>query len=140
MNAILFVLVALLVGLATGKLVGAGLTFTHGRPRDDLVAGLVGAIVGALPLHFLGPAGYREALPALLIGLSAAMLATWLRRIATWKKEPIWRTQNDAPDPSQDHYPRDLLTTAEGSKLLLSRGRLALEEPDVVRPLPGVVS
>lgn len=136
MNTILFVLAVLGVGLATGKLIGAGLAFTNGRPRDDLVAGLLGAVVVALPLRLFGPAGYREPLPALLIGLSAAMLATWLQRIVMWKKEPIRRDTDASLDVSQEYYRHDMLTTAEGTKLLLSGGRLIVGQAEVARPTP----
>ena len=140
MNTILFVLLVLVVGLATGTIVGAGLTFTRGRTRDDLVAGLVGAIVGAVPLRLIGPAGYREALPALLVGLSAAMLATWLRRIVMWKKEPIRPITDTGPEVSEDRHRHDMLTTAEGTRLLLSGGRLIAAEREVARPIPGTTA
>jgi uncharacterized membrane protein YeaQ/YmgE (transglycosylase-associated protein family) len=139
-NAILFVVLALVVGLATGKLIGAGLAFTHGRTRDDLIAGVVGAIIGAVPLHFFGPPGYREPLPALLIGLSAAMVATWSVRVFNWKKEPLRWSMDAIPEPIHDHHRHDMLTTSEGSRLLLSGGRLTLEEPDVAPQMPGAIS
>ncbi len=139
MNTLLFVLLVLVVGLATGKLIGAGLAFTHGRTRHDLIAGVVGAIIGAVPVHFVGPAGYREPLPAVLIGLSAAMLATWLRRVAIWKKEPIRSVTDVAPEDANDRHGHDLLTTAEGSRLLLSGGRLTVEEPAVARSPSGAL-
>jgi hypothetical protein len=135
-NTILFVLLVLLVGLATGKVIGAGLAFTHGRTRHDLIAGVVGAIIGAVPVHFIGPAGYREPLPALLIGLSAALVATWMRRVVTWKKEPIRSLMHAAPEAASDRNEHDLLTTSEGSRLFLSGGRLTAEDPAVARALP----
>jgi hypothetical protein len=139
MTTLSFVLAALLIGLATGKLAGAGLAFTHGRTRDDLVAGLLGSLVVAVPLHLIGPAGYREPLPALLVGLSAALLATWLRRIMTWKQEPLRPLTEDSAEVSQEVFRHDMLTTAEGTGLLLSGGRLVLAERQVVRPAPGAL-
>jgi uncharacterized membrane protein YeaQ/YmgE (transglycosylase-associated protein family) len=139
-NTILFVLLVLVIGLVTGRLIGAGLAFTHGRTRDDLIAGVIGAAVGAVPMHFFGPAGYRESLPALLIGVSAAMVATWSTRVASWKKEPIRSLMDGRPEPTHDHHRHDMLTTSEGSRLLLSGGRLTMEEPVVAQPIPGTVS
>ena len=114
MNTIVFFLVLLLTGLTAGWMVGAGLSFTGGRRRIDLVAGLSGAILVGLPLHLLGPPGYREALPALLVGLSAAILATWLVRIRTWKPEPHLRMPDDASTVSRALLTHDVMTTAEG--------------------------
>ena len=128
MSPFAFVLTLLPIGLVTGWAVGAGLSFTGGRRRVDLVAGLSGAILVALPLHLLGPPGYRETLPALLVGLSAAMLATWLTRIRTWKPEPVLRMADAAPKPSRDYLTHDVMTTAEGTALLLSGGKLSVPD------------
>lgn len=128
MNIFAFVLATLLIGLATGKLVGARLAFTRGRARADLFAGVLGALVGALPLHLLGPAGYREPFPALLIGLSVAMLATWLRRIVRWKKESMQPLAMKPGEMSEEHHRHFMLTTAEGTRFLLGGGRLTIDE------------
>jgi hypothetical protein len=117
MNTIVFFLALLLTGLTAGWMVGGGLSFTGGRRHIDLIAGLSGAILVGLPLHLLGPPGYRETLPALLVGLSAAMLATWLVRIRTWKPD-------DTSKVSHERLTHDVMTTAEGTALLLSRGKL----------------
>ena len=143
MSPFVFFLALLPIGLVTGWAVGAGLSFTGGRRRVDLVAGLAGAILVALPLHLLGPPGYREALPALIVGVSAAMFATWLTRILTWKPEPVLRIADDTPKPRQEYLTHDVMTTSEGTALLLSGGRLSVpggsrmtrgaqEEPTVV--------
>lgn len=128
MNTLWFVLAALVIGLATGRLIGAGLAFTHGRTRDDLIAGALGSLLTAVPVHLIGPTGYRETLPALLIGVSAALLATWLRRMATWKKEPLFSLMTPVVEVSPEQSRHDMLTTSEGTKLLLSSGRLVLDE------------
>ena len=62
MSPFAFFLALLPIGLVTGWAVGAGLTFTGGRRRVDLLAGLSGAILVALPLHLLGPPGYMRSL------------------------------------------------------------------------------
>ena len=129
MSPFAFFLTLLPIGLVTGWAVGAGLTFTGGRRRVDLVAGLSGAILVALPLHFLGPPGYRETLPALIVAVSAAMFATWLTRILTWKPEPLLRMAGDAPTPSHEYLTHDVMTTAAGTALLLRGGKLSV--PDV---------
>src|SRR3954453_9867144 len=100
MNTIVWVLALLLLGLATGKLTGAGLAFTHGRTRYDLWAGLLGAAITAVPLRLLGLTGYSSALPTLLIGVGAAMLATWLTRMAMWPPEPVLQREGPSPDVS----------------------------------------
>lgn len=124
MSLFAFFLALLPIGLVTGWAVGAGLSFTGGRRRVDLFAGLSGAILVALPLHLLGPPGYRETLPALIVGVSAAMFTTWLTRIRTWKPEPSLRTADDAKS-SREQLTHDVMTTAEGTTLLLSGGKLS---------------
>ena len=125
MNPVAFFLALLAIGLATGWMVGMGLAFTGGRRRVDLFAGLFGAILVALPLHVLGPRGYRETLPALIVGVSAAMFATWLTRILTWKQEPVIRTADDVTS-SGEQLTHDVMTTAEGTALILSGGHLSM--------------
>ena len=91
MSTILFVFLVLVLGLTVGWLIGAALAFTGSRTRYDLIAGVLGAIVVAVPVHAMAPAAYGQPLSASLIGVSAAMLATWLRRIVAWKQEPLPR-------------------------------------------------
>lgn len=123
MNNVVWLLALVLLGLATGKVIGAGLAFTGGRTRDDLVAGLLGAVVVGVPLRMLGLTGYSAALPTLIVGVSAAMLATWLTRIVTWKPEPVLIPEGE---PAQDGAPRpaqDMMTSG-GTRLSLSGGKL----------------
>ena len=128
MSPFMFFLALLPIGLVTGWAVGAGLSFTGGRRRVDLFAGLFGAILVALPLHLLGPRGYRETLPALIVGVSAAMFATWLTRILTWKPEPALQMADDAPKPSPEQLTHDIMTTAEGTALILRGGNLSMPD------------
>ena len=139
MSPFVFFLALLPIGLVTGWAVGAGLSFTGGRRRVDLVAGLLGAIVVALPLHLLGPRGYSETLPALIVGVSAAMFSTWLTRIRTWKPEPSLPTADDAR-PSREQSTHDVMTTAEGTALLLSGGKLSMPDRSGITPRTHVES
>ena len=125
MNPIVFALALLMIGLATGWIVGAGLSFTGGRRRLDLVAGLSGALLAGLALRLLAPPGYREALPSLIIGASAAMLATFLTRILTAKPDPVLQMPADASKVGRERLSHDVMTTAEGTRLLLSGGKLS---------------
>jgi uncharacterized membrane protein YeaQ/YmgE (transglycosylase-associated protein family) len=126
MNSIVWLLALLLLGLATGRIVGAGLAFTGGRARYDLTAGLLGALVIGVPLRLLGLTGYSAALPSLIVGVSAAMLATWLTRIFTWKPEPVLRPEIEPLKEGRLHRAHDLMTTSGGTRLLLSAGRLGV--------------
>ena len=128
MNPFAFFLALLPIGLVTGWAVGAGLSFTGGRRHVDLIAGLSGAILAALPLHLFGPPGYRETLPALIVGISAAMFATWSTQILTWKPEPLLRVAGDAPTSSREELTHDVMTSAEGTALLRSGGTLSVPE------------
>lgn len=74
--------------------------------------------------------GYSGALPTLIVGVSGAMLATWLTRIVTWKAEPALRPENEPVKERTLHLSQDVMTTSDGTRLLLSRGKL--EVPLVV--------
>ena len=87
MNTIVWVLALLSLGLATGKITGAGMAFTRGRTTYDLAAGLLGAVIAGVPLRLAGLSGYSASLPTLLVGVGAAMLATWLTRVVTYVSE-----------------------------------------------------
>ena len=137
MSTILFVSLVLVVGLTTGWLIGAALAFTGSRTRYDLIAGTLGAIVVAVPVHAMGPAAYRQPLSALLIGVSAAILATWLRRIVAWKQEPLPRVANELAESSPPRHRHEMLTTSEGTTLLLKSGRLSVEDEEVGRVASG---
>jgi hypothetical protein len=126
MNTIVWVLALLLLGLATGKFTGAGMAFTGGRTTYDLAAGLLGAVIAGVPLRLSGLSGYSAPLPTLLVGIGAAMLATWLTRIATWQAEPILRPADDSSEANSEQQTRDVMTTSDGTRLLLTAGRLVV--------------
>ncbi len=126
MDTLTWVLTLMLLGLATGWIIGALLAFTRGRTVYDLAAGLLGAVIVAVPLRLSGLRGYSETLPTLLIGVGAAILAAWLARIATWPAEPILRPADDSSAASHAQHSHDLMTTSDGTRLLLSAGRLVV--------------
>ena len=126
MSTTVWVLALLSLGLATGKITGAGLAFTHGRTVHDLAAGLLGAVIAGVPLRLAGLSGYSAALPTLLVGIGAAGLATWITRIVTWQREPILRPADDSSDASNGQHAHDVMTTSDGTRLLLSAGRLVV--------------
>lgn len=130
MNPVVFFLLLLLIGLTTGWIIGAALSFTGGDRRIDLAAGLAGSVLAGLPLHLMGPAGYRETLPALLVGVSAAMLATWWSRILTWKPEPVLRQPDTASNVMHERLTHDVMTTGEGTALLLRNGMLSVPDDE----------
>jgi hypothetical protein len=125
MNTIVWVIALLLLGLTTGKVTGAGLAFTHGRTVNDLTAGLLGAAITAVPLRISGLPGYSEALPTLLIGVGAAMLATWVTRMLTWPPEPVLRPESGSLD-GNDAQAHDVMTTSDGTRLFITNGRLVV--------------
>ena len=104
MNTIVWVLTLLFLGLATGKFTGAGMAFTRGRTIYDLAAGLLGAVIAGVPLRLAGLSGYSASLPT----------------------EPILRSADDASDVNNEQKSHDLMTTSDGTRLLLSAGRLVV--------------
>lgn len=130
MNTLVWLVAPLVLGLATGRIIGALLTFTGGRIAYDLTAGLLGALTAGVFLRLVGSSGLRSALPTLLVGVAAAILATWLTRIATWRADPVLRLPvQDSAQANDDWRTHDVMTTADGTRLLLTAGRLvALEE------------
>ena len=137
MNPLVFALALLLIGLATGWIAGAGLSFTGGQRRIDLVAGLSGSLLAGLSLRLLGPAGYREVLPTLVVGASAAMLATCVTRILTAKPDPVLRMPADAAKVGRERLSHDVMTTGEGTRLLLSGGKLSAPLRNARAPRPS---
>ena len=127
MNTLLSILLLLMLGLVTGKVVGALTAFTRGPALYDLLAGGLGALIGGGLLHWIGPLSLRTPLLTLVSGIGVAFLATWLTRIATWPAEPPLRRPDDAAARGfAAHQRHELMTTAEGSRLLLRQGHLVL--------------
>jgi uncharacterized membrane protein YdcZ (DUF606 family) len=126
MNTIVWFVVLLLLGFVTGKMTGAGLAFTRGRASYDLAGGVLGAIIVAVPLRWSGLTGYSAALPTLIMGVSAAMLAAWLIRVVTWAPEPRLCPVDDVPRPSNRLQTHDVMTTSDGTRLLMSTGKLVV--------------
>ena len=125
MNAFVWVVVLLVLGVASGKIVGALTAFTRGPGVYDLLAGGLGAVISGVILRSIGPASFRAPLLTLLSGVGVALLATWLMRIATWAAEaPLRRPDDDPAYPADEQRSRDMMTTSEGTRLLLSQGRL----------------
>ena len=121
MNTLTWLVLLLLVGLVTGKIVGALSAFTRGPALYDLVAGGLGALVGGLLLRSIGPLSLQGPLLTLLTGVGAAFLASWLTRIATWPAEPPLRRPDDAsPFAGSQQQPHDVMTTGEATAMLLT--------------------
>jgi uncharacterized membrane protein YeaQ/YmgE (transglycosylase-associated protein family) len=133
MNTLVWIIMLLFVGLATGKIVGALTAFTRGPAMYDLLAGGLGALTGGVLLRLLGPASLHAPLLTLLTGVGTAFLATWLTRIATWPAEPSLRRPDDvSPDAGNKQQRHDMMTTGEGTRILLSQGRLVAAQPSIV--------
>jgi uncharacterized membrane protein YeaQ/YmgE (transglycosylase-associated protein family) len=125
MNTFVWILTLLLLGLVTGKLVGTLTAFTRGPAVYDLLAGGLGAVTGGVLLRLLAPPSFRAPLLTLLTGVGVAFLATWLTRIATWPAEPpLRRAEAMLSEGGAAQRRHELMTTAEGSRLLLKQGIL----------------
>jgi uncharacterized membrane protein YeaQ/YmgE (transglycosylase-associated protein family) len=126
MNTMVWILALLLLGLATGKITGARMAFTRGRTTYDLAAGLLGAVLAGVPLRLAGPSGFSAPLPTLLVGVGAAILATWLTRIVTRQPEPVLRVADESSNTSNKRQTHDIMTTSDGTRLLISGGKLVV--------------
>jgi uncharacterized membrane protein YeaQ/YmgE (transglycosylase-associated protein family) len=116
-----------LLGLVTGRVVGAVLAFTRGPVVYDLVSGVVGAVTGAVVLRFVGPASLHTPLLTLLTGVATAILAAWLTRIATWPPEPLLRRPDEsAPLVTDEEQIHNLMTTGDGTRIFITQGRLVV--------------
>lgn len=121
MNTLTWLVLLLLLGLVTGKLVGALTAFTRGPAIYDLAAGGLGALVGGVLLRSTGPQILHGPLLTLLTGVGAAFLASWLTRIVTWPPEPPLRRPDDAsPFAGSQRHPHDVMTTGEATAILLT--------------------
>jgi uncharacterized membrane protein YeaQ/YmgE (transglycosylase-associated protein family) len=136
MNTLVWVVLLLVLGVVTGKVVGALTAFTRGPAVYDLLAGGLGALTGGVLLRSIGPVSFRAPLLTLLTGVGAAFLTTWLTRIATWPPEPQLRRPDEAPPyAGTEHRRHDMMTTGEATTILLRQGRLVApraSEPDAL--------
>lgn len=127
----------LVLGVVTGKLVGAMTAFTRGPAVYDLIAGGLAALVTGLLVRSLGAVTLRAPLPTLLIGLGAAFLASWLTRIVTWPEEArLGRPADASPYVDSTHQGHDVMTTGEATAILRTQGRLVVprtSEQDAMR-------
>ncbi len=125
MSMFVWIALLLVLGLVMGRIVGALTAFTRGPAAYDLVAGGLGALIGGGLLRVIGPPSLRGPLLTLLTGVGVAFLATWLTRIVTWPAEPPLRRPDDAqPDGDTAQRQHELMTTGEGSRVLLKQGHL----------------
>jgi hypothetical protein len=65
-------------------------------------------------------------LVTLLVGVAAAMLAAWLMRRGTRRAAQILRAEDDASKASIAPHTHDIMTTSDGTRLLLRAGRLVI--------------
>lgn len=131
MNTVVWVIMLLLLGLAAGKIVGALTAFTRAPVVYDLLAGSLGALGTGVLLRAIGPVSFRSPLLTLLAGVDAALLATWLTRIATWPREPQLQRPADASAyAGTEHQRHDVMTTGEATTMLLTQGRLVAVSSD----------
>ena len=139
MNTIVWLVMLLVLGVVTGKVVGALTAFTRGPVVYDLLAGGLGALTGGVLMRAIGPASLRGLLLTLLIGVGAAFLATWLTRIATWPPEPkLQRPEDASPYAGAEHQRHDVMTTGEATAILLTQGRLVAPRSSEVEAAPLV--
>lgn len=121
MNTLVWLGLLLLLGLVTGKMVGALTAFTRGPAIYDLLSGGLGALAGGVLLRSTGPLSVQGPLLTLLTGVGAAFLASWLTRIVTWPPEPQLRRPDDAaPFAGSQRRPHDVMTTGEATAMVLT--------------------
>lgn len=93
-NLIWWVVVGLIAGWATGKLMrGSGF-----GPLMDIVVGIVGAVVGGWIMQSLGFAGQGGMLYTILVAIGGAVLLTFLVRLITGQRAKVGLTGQDKKD------------------------------------------
>ena len=65
-------------------------------------------------------------LVTLLVGIGAAILAAWLMGRSTRRAAQIRQAEDDASSASTAAHMHDLMTTSDGTRLLLRAGRLVV--------------
>jgi uncharacterized membrane protein YeaQ/YmgE (transglycosylase-associated protein family) len=73
-----WVVVGLIAGWATGKIMGSGRGFLA-----DILIGIAGAIVGGWIMRAVGFAGHGGMIYTILVAIGGAVLLTWLFRLVT---------------------------------------------------------
>lgn len=76
-------------------------------------------------------------LVTLLVGVAAAMLAAWLMRRGTRRAAQILRAEDDALKASRAPHMHDIMTTSDGTRLLLRAGRLVVPGTSEAASPPG---
>lgn len=125
MNTFVWVVILLLLGVVAGKIVGALTAFTRGPAVFDIVTGGVAALIVGVALRSFGSPSFRAPVLSLLAAVDAALLTTWLMRIAVWPPEPTLQRPDDAsPYAGPQRRRHDVMTTGEATAILLTQGRL----------------
>lgn len=79
MNIISWIIVGLIAGWATGKIMkGSGYSFFL-----DIVLGIVGALIGGFIMRGLGFAGHGGMIYTIIIAIIGAVILTWIFRLVT---------------------------------------------------------
>jgi uncharacterized membrane protein YeaQ/YmgE (transglycosylase-associated protein family) len=60
MNTFVWVVMLILLGLVTGKIVGVLTAFTRGSDVYGFVAGVLGSVAGGILLRLLGPSAFMR--------------------------------------------------------------------------------
>lgn len=76
-----WIVVGLIAGWATGKIMGSGRGFT-----GDVLIGICGAIIGGWIMRALGFAGRGGMIYTILVAIGGAVLLTWLFRLVTSRR------------------------------------------------------
>lgn len=73
-----WIVVGLIAGWATGKIMGSGRGFVM-----DIVIGILGALVGGWIMRAVGFAGHGGMIYTILVAIGGAVILTWLYRLVT---------------------------------------------------------
>lgn len=78
LNILWWIVVGLIAGWATGKIMGSGRGFVM-----DIVIGILGALVGGWIMRAVGFAGHGGMIYTILVAIGGAVILTWLYRLVT---------------------------------------------------------
>ena len=73
-----WIVVGLIAGWATGKIMGGGKGFI-----GDIILGVAGALVGGWIMRLLGGTGHGGMIYTILVAIGGAVLLTWIYRLIT---------------------------------------------------------